>query len=58
MLNRLSASALLKAVIGLMAACVVAVLSVTGWTSWQRLQTAGRITVIAEASASAFKGDA
>ncbi len=55
MLNRLSASALLKAVIGLMAACVVAVLSVTGWTSWQRLQTAGRITVIAEASASAFK---
>src|SRR6266851_196564 len=55
MLNRLSASALLKAVIGVMAACVVAVLSVSGWTSWQRLQTAGRITVIAEASASAFK---
>src|SRR3984893_2714061 len=55
MLNRLSASALLKAVIGVMAACVVAVLAVSGWTSWQRLQTAGRITVIAEASASAFK---
>jgi hypothetical protein len=55
MLNRSSASALLKAVIGVMAACVVAVLSVGGWTSWQRLQTAGRITVIAEASASAFK---
>ena len=55
MLNQLSASALLKAVIGVMAACVVAVLAVSGWTSWQRLQTAGRITVIAEASASAFK---
>ena len=55
MLNRLSASALLKAVIGVMAACVVAVLSVSGWASWQRLQTTGRISVIAEASASAFK---
>jgi methyl-accepting chemotaxis protein len=55
MLNRLGASALLKSVIGVMAACVIAVLSVSAWTSWQRLETAGRITVIAEASASAFK---
>jgi methyl-accepting chemotaxis protein len=55
MLNRLSASALLKLVIGAMAACVVAVLSVSAWTSWTRLQAAGRITVIADASASAFK---
>src|ERR1700730_5860905 len=55
MLNRLSASALLKAVIGVMAACVVAVLAVSGSPCSQRLQTAGRITVIAEASASAFK---
>jgi methyl-accepting chemotaxis protein len=55
MLNRLSASALLKAVIGVMAACVVAILAVSAWTSWQGLQAAGRITVIADASASAFK---
>jgi hypothetical protein len=55
MLNRLSASALLKAVIGVMAACVVVILSVSAWTSWQGLQAAGRITVIADASASAFK---
>jgi len=55
MLNRLTVSALLKSVIGVMAACVVAVLSVSAWTSWERLQVAGRITVIADASASAFK---
>jgi methyl-accepting chemotaxis protein len=55
MLNRLTVSALLKSVIGVMAACVVAVLSVSAWTSWERLQAAGRITVIADASASAFK---
>jgi methyl-accepting chemotaxis protein len=55
MLNRLTASVLLKSVIGVMAACVVALLSVSAWTSWGRLQAAGRITVIADASASAFK---
>jgi methyl-accepting chemotaxis protein len=55
MLNRLTVSVTLKAVIGVMAACVVAVLSVSAWTSWSRLQAAGRITVIADASASAFK---
>jgi methyl-accepting chemotaxis protein len=55
MLNRLTVSALLKSVIGAMAACVVAFLSVSAWTSWERLQAAGRITVIADASASAFK---
>jgi methyl-accepting chemotaxis protein len=55
MLNRLTVSALLKSVIGVMAASVVAVLSVSAWTSWERLQAAGRITVIADASASAFK---
>ncbi len=55
MLNQLTVSALLKLVIGVMAACVVAVLSVGAWASWERLQTAGRISVIADASASAFK---
>jgi hypothetical protein len=55
MLNRLTISALLKSVIVLMAACVVAFLVTTAWDSWGRLQTAGRISVIAEASANAFK---
>jgi methyl-accepting chemotaxis protein len=54
MLNRLTISALLKSVIALMAACVVAFLVTIAWDSWGRLQAAGRISVIAEASASAF----
>jgi methyl-accepting chemotaxis protein len=55
MLNRLTVAALLKAVIAVMAACVVAVLSVSAWSSWERLQEAGRVTAIADASATAFK---
>jgi cytochrome c-type biogenesis protein CcmH/NrfG len=55
MLNRLTVAALLKSVIAVMATCVVAVLSVSVWSSWERLQTAGRVTVIADASATAFK---
>jgi methyl-accepting chemotaxis protein len=55
MLNRLTISALLKSVIALMAACVVGFLITTAWDSWGRLQAAGRISVIAEASANAFK---
>jgi hypothetical protein len=55
MLNRLTISALLKSVIALMAACVVGFLITTAWDSWARLQAAGRISVIAEASANAFK---
>ncbi len=55
MLDRLTVAALLKSVIAVMAACVVAVLSVSAWSSWERLRTAGRITVIADASATAFK---
>ena len=55
MLNRLTISALLKSVIALMAACVVAFLVMTAWESWGRLQTAARISVIADASAHAFK---
>jgi methyl-accepting chemotaxis protein len=54
MLNRLTISALLKSVIAVMAACVVAFLVTAAWDSWGRLQAAGRISVIAEASASAF----
>jgi len=55
MLNRLSISALLKSVIAVMAACVVLFLIMTAWDSWGRLQTAARISVIADASAHAFK---
>ena len=55
MLNRLTISALLKSVIAVMAACVVAFLIMTAWDSWGRLQTAARISVIADASAHAFK---
>ncbi|MDO9298816.1 methyl-accepting chemotaxis protein [Bradyrhizobium sp.] len=55
MLNRLTISALLKSVIAVMAACVVAFLIMTAWDSWGRLQTASRISVIAEGSAHAFK---
>jgi methyl-accepting chemotaxis protein len=54
MLNRLTISALLKSVIAVMATCVVAFLVTAAWDSWGRLQAAGRISVIAEASASAF----
>ena len=55
MLNRLTISALLKSVIAVMAACVVAFLIMTAWESWGRLQTAARISVIADGSAHAFK---
>jgi methyl-accepting chemotaxis protein len=55
MLNRLTISALLKSVIALMAACVVVFLIMAAWDSWGRLQAAGRISVIAEASENAFR---
>ncbi len=55
MLNRLTISALLKSVIAVMAACVVAFLIMTAWDSWGRLQTAARISVIADGSAHAFQ---
>jgi methyl-accepting chemotaxis protein len=54
-LNRLTVSALLKSVIIVMAACVVGLLATTAWDSWGRLRAAGRISVIADASANAFK---
>jgi methyl-accepting chemotaxis protein len=55
MLSRVSASALLKSVVAAMAAVVVVMLGLNAWGSWQRLQVASRITVVAEASAFAFK---
>ncbi|KJC45219.1 methyl-accepting chemotaxis protein [Bradyrhizobium sp. LTSP857] len=55
MLNRLTISAMLKSVIAGMATCIVAFLVMTAWESWGRLQATGRVSVIAEASANAFK---
>ena len=40
MLNRLTVSALLKAVIAITSACVVIALSLTAYESWDRLRTA------------------
>ncbi|MBR0778376.1 methyl-accepting chemotaxis protein [Bradyrhizobium diazoefficiens] len=55
MLNRLTVSALLKAVIALTSVCVVIALSLTAYASWDRLRTANRISQIADASADLFK---
>jgi len=55
MLDRLTVSALLKAVIVVMAACVVVGLSANAWESWSRLNATNRMAVIAETSANLFK---
>src|SRR5882762_2016655 len=55
MLNRLTVSALLKAVILITAVITVAQFSLSAWDSRQRLQSASRISAIAEASANLFK---
>jgi len=55
MLNRLTVAALLKIVILATALCIVAGVSLTAWGSWNRLQVASRISVIADASANLFK---
>src|SRR5450755_3281746 len=55
MLNRLTVSALLKAVILTTALCVVIGFSLNAWDCWGRLQLTSRISVIADASANLFK---
>ena len=55
MLNRLTVSALLKAVILTTAFCVVLGFSLNAWDSWGRVQVTSRISVIADASANLFK---
>jgi methyl-accepting chemotaxis protein len=55
MLNRLTVSALLKAVILTTAFCVVLGFSLNAWDSWGRLQVTNRIAIIADASANLFK---
>jgi methyl-accepting chemotaxis protein len=55
MLNRLTVSALLKAVILITAVITIVQFSLSAFESWQRLQSASRISTIAEASANLFK---
>src|SRR5260221_6832425 len=54
MLNHLSANALLKSVIVLLATIAVVLLGVAAWSSWQRVATAARILEVSKASAAAF----
>jgi hypothetical protein len=55
MLNRLTVSALLKAVISTIAICVVIGISLSAWESWKRVQLTSRTSVVLEASANLFK---
>jgi methyl-accepting chemotaxis protein len=55
MLQRLTISALLKAVIFATAFCVVIGFSWSAWNSWGHLQQTSRISAIADASANLFK---
>ncbi|MDO8980895.1 MAG: methyl-accepting chemotaxis protein [Afipia sp.] len=55
MLDRVSVTTLLKSVIAVMAACVIIVLGVSGWRSWNALEATNRISTIADASGNAFK---
>ncbi len=54
-LDRLSANALLKAVIAAMAVVVVAILATNAWDSWRGLGNAGKILAVAELSGHTFK---
>lgn len=55
MLNRLTVSVLIKSIISVLAACIIFVLATGAWGSWTQLQTAERVSLIAEASSHAFK---
>ncbi|WP_375312562.1 methyl-accepting chemotaxis protein [Bradyrhizobium sp. A5] len=55
MLNRLSVSTLLKAVILSTALVIVIGFSISAWSSWGRLQQANRIVAVSAASADVFK---
>ncbi|MCP3447099.1 methyl-accepting chemotaxis protein [Bradyrhizobium sp. CCGUVB14] len=55
MLNRLTVSTLLKAVILSTALVVVIGFSISAWSSWGRLQQANRIVAVSAASAEMFK---
>ena len=55
MLGQISANALIRSVIVLMAASVVALLAAGVWGSWRQLDTAARMTAVVEASGHSFK---
>jgi methyl-accepting chemotaxis protein len=55
MLNRLTVSALLKTVLLATSLWVVIGISIDAWDSWKRLQTANRISVVADVSADLFQ---
>jgi methyl-accepting chemotaxis protein len=55
MLNRLTITALLTSLVAMMASCVVAFLAIDAWDSLGRLQTANRVSLIAEVSGHTFK---
>jgi methyl-accepting chemotaxis protein len=55
MLNRLTVTGLLTAVIGVLACGLVALLTVDTVASWQQLRGANRIAQVAEASSDAFR---
>jgi methyl-accepting chemotaxis protein len=55
MLNRLTASALLKSVILTTSVCVVIGFALNAWESWDRLRAASRIALTADASANMFR---
>src|SRR5271165_5186701 len=54
MLNRLSISVLLKSVIAVMGVVIVVMLALSARESWNRLQTANRISQVANISACMF----
>jgi methyl-accepting chemotaxis protein len=54
MLNRASVATLLITMVAVMAACIVALLAVDAWQSFDRLRAAGRISAIAGLSRDAF----
>lgn len=55
MLNRLTVSALIKAVLLTAALIIVGGVALRAWESWDRLRMADRIVKVAEASADVFK---
>jgi methyl-accepting chemotaxis protein len=55
MFDRLTVSGLLKGVILSTALMIIVMFSTSAWDSWQRLQSASRISTVAEASANLFK---
>jgi methyl-accepting chemotaxis protein len=55
MWNRLTVSSLIQSVIVLMSTCMMALLCVSAWDSWERLIVTSRISVVADASSNLFK---